>query len=39
MVAVTSDNDYDDGFASDSLFDFTMVSLSQLDARRYVYSN
>ena len=35
----TSDNDYDDGFSSDSSFDFPVVSLSQLDARRYVYSN
>ena len=33
----TSDNDYDDGFSTDSSFDFPVVSLSQLDARRYVY--
>ena len=35
----TSDSDYDDGFSTDSSFDFPVVSLSQLDARRYVYSN
>ena len=35
----TSDNDNDDGFSSDSSFDFPIVSLSQLDVRRYVYSN
>ena len=35
MVAVMTDN----GFSSDSSFDFPVASLSQLDARRYVYSN
>ena len=34
----TSDDDYDDGFSSDSSLDFP-VSLNQLDARTYVYSN
>ena len=33
-----SDIDYD-GFTSDSSFEFPVVSLSQLDARRYLYSN
>ena len=27
----TSDNEYDDGFSSDSSFDFAVVSLSKLD--------
>ena len=34
-----SDINYDDGFTSDSSFEFPIVSLSQLDACRYLYSN
>ena len=31
--------EYDNGFSNDSTFEFPVVSLSQLDALRYVYSN
>jgi hypothetical protein len=35
----TSYAEYEDGYTSDSLDEFPVVSLSQLDARRYLYSN
>lgn len=38
-MSYTSDVEYDDGFTSDSSSEFPVVSLSQLDARRYMYSN
>ena len=31
--------EYEDRYTSDSLTEFPVVSLSQLDARRYLYSN
>ena len=38
-MSYTSDVEYEDGFTSDSSSEFPVVPLSQLDARRYMYSN
>jgi hypothetical protein len=35
----TSYAEYEDGYTSDSSGEFPVVSLSQLDAKRYLYSN
>ena len=38
-ISSASDVEYEDGYTSDSSTEFPVVSLSQLDARRYLYSN
>ena len=38
-IRYASDVEYEDGYTSDSSSEFPVVSLSQLDARRYLYSN